>query len=273
MTATDIIDISVWGLLIAYGMFGAVAALAHLKQMGIGRDMVWAMVRMSVQLVAAGVILEYVFEVRAWYLVLAILIYFIIMASRIVFGRVGYRSPSLRRNITISIALGAGSVLSVFLLLITREDPLLDPRYAIPLGGMIIGNAMNGCALAYERFHASVQKEQRSIETLLGMGATYREASAPMVMESIKASFLPQILTMSAMGIVTLPGMMTGQILSGTLPLVAIKYQIAIMLAIVSSNAIVAYAILHLESRQVFNDRHQFLAERYQKSYKTQGKT
>jgi putative ABC transport system permease protein len=138
---------------------------------------------------------------------------------------------------------------------------------------MIFGGAMNGCALAYERFHSSVQKEQRRIETLLGMGATFREASAPMVRESVKAAFLPQILAMSAMGIVMLPGMMTGQILSGTMPFVAIRYQIAIMLALVSSNAAVAYAILHLESRQVFNDRHQFLADKYQKSYKTRGKT
>ena len=271
--ASEIIDISIWGLLIAYGLFAAVAALAQHKRMGIARDMAWSAVRMTIQLVAAGAILEYVFEVRTWYLVLAILVYFLLMSSRIVLGRVKYHSPTLQRNIVVAIGLGAGSVLAAFLLLVTSEGTVLDPRYAIPLGGMIFGGAMNGCALAYERFHSSVQKEQRRIETLLGMGATFREASAPMVRESVKAAFLPQILAMSAMGIVMLPGMMTGQILSGTMPFVAIRYQIAIMLALVSSNAAVAYAILHLESRQVFNDRHQFLADKYQKSYKTRGKT
>ncbi|MDD4281622.1 MAG: iron export ABC transporter permease subunit FetB [Candidatus Methanofastidiosa archaeon] len=270
--ATDIVDISLVGLVMTYTMYSVVVAAVHLRGMGIARDMVYGMVRMTVQLVAAGVVLEYVFSVDRWYLVVVILVYFLLMASRIVFRRVGGRSRALQRNVVAAIAAGGGTVLAVFMLFTTGHATILDPRYAIPLGGMIIGNAMSGCALAYERYHAAVQKGARQIETLLSMGATSGEASSAMVRESIKAAFLPQILTMTAMGLVMLPGMMTGQILSGTLPLVAIKYQVAIMLAIVSSNAVVATVIVMLESRQIFNRYHQFMAVPYEKSFKTKQK-
>lgn len=233
--------------------------------------MIISLVRMSVQLIAAGIVLQVVFGISAWYIVIGIVIYMLIMASHIVFSRVKARTPHLQRNILISVVFGSGSVLVFIVIAIVRQDPWYDPRYIIPLGGMIIGNAMNGCALAFERFHSSIQKEKKKILTLLALGATYQEATSSNFKEAFKASFLPQLITMSAMGIVTLPGMMTGQILSGTEPLVAIKYQISIMICIVSSNALVAYSILYLENKELFTPFHQLIpseSKNHEKSYK-----
>lgn len=246
------------GLVVAYALMGSVILLARLKHLSINRQIAISVIRMSLQLVGAGVVLEVVFDIDAWYVVVGILVFLFGMASRIVFSRLGVKSAHLQRNIVISIAVGSGSVLALFIIVIVGQDPWYDPRYMIPIAGMIIGNGMNGCALAFERFYSSLQKERMRILTMLSLGATASEATERYFSEAFRAAFLPQLITMTAMGIVTLPGMMTGQILSGTAPMTAIRYQIAIMMAIVSSNALVAYTILYLESRVFFNERHQF---------------
>jgi putative ABC transport system permease protein len=151
------------------------------------------------------------------------------------------------------------SILIFFIVVIVGQDPLYDPRYVIPLGGMIIGNSMNACAIAFERFHSLMKRDHRLILTMLSLGATGKEATATQFKEALKAAFLPILITMSATGMVVLPGMMTGQILSGTAPITAVRYQIAIMMGITSSNALVAYLILCLENKEFFNERHQFL--------------
>jgi putative ABC transport system permease protein len=122
---------------------------------------------------------------------------------------------------------------------------------------MIIGNSMNGASLAAERLASEIEDRREEIETAICLGATARQASETAVRNAFRAALIPTVNTMAAMGIVSLPGMMTGQILSGTEPIIAVRYQIAIMCAITGAVAITAYLIIILGYKQYFTDAHQ----------------
>ena len=255
--ATDIVDIPTARFIAGYCFILIVLALIRIKDIRLSRDLLISAARMTVQLFIMAFVLKMVFDLQLWYIVLAIELVIFLMASQIVFNRVKARTNNLMRNVFFALVAGAGTILLIFLVVVVGREPLYDPRYVIPLGGMIIGNAMNACAIAYERFHSSINRDKKLIMTLLSYGATYKESTAMQFREALKAAFLPILITMSATGIVALPGMMTGQILSGSDPLTAVEYQITIMLAITSSNALVAFLILHLQNKEFFNDLHQ----------------
>jgi putative ABC transport system permease protein len=141
--------------------------------------------------------------------------------------------------------------------LVVGYSPWYDPRYLIPLAGMIIGNSMNGASLAAERLSAELYERREEIEAALCLGATARQASESSVRLAFRAALMPTMNTMAAMGIVSLPGMMTGQILSGTEPIIAVRYQIAIMCAITGAVAITSFLILVQGYRRYFSAAHQ----------------
>jgi putative ABC transport system permease protein len=120
--------------------------------------------------------------------------------------------------------------------------------------GMILGNCMRGNILALERFYSSIRRNEKEFITYLLMGATLREAVTPYMRESIRPALAPQLSTMATLGIVSLPGMMTGQILGGTSPLIAIKYQLAVMIAIFTAIALSTFINIFVSMRIAFND-------------------
>ena len=117
-------------------------------------------------------------------------------------------------------------------------QPWWEPRYFIPLGGMVIGNSMNAIAIALERMLGEMRSRQNEIEMQLCLGADSIEASKEIVKNAMQAGMIPSINSMMAVGMVFIPGMMTGQILSGSDPLIAIKYQIVVMVMITGATAI-----------------------------------
>ena len=123
---------------------------------------------------------------------------------------------------------------------------------------------MNASALALERFYDSIQKRKKEIETLISFGATAGEASKDAFRKAYRSSLIPVLTNMTGMGIVFIPGMMTGQILGGSPPLIAIKYQIAIMAAILGSAAFTTYLILTMEHRFFFNKFHLIKEEMFE---------
>ena len=156
---------------------------------------------------------------------------------------------------------GCGGATFVFCGLVVRYSPWYDPRYLIPLAGMIIGNSMNGASLAAERLAAEIRERREEVETAICLGATARQASTTAVRLAFSAALMPTMNTMAAMGIVSIPGMMTGQILSGTEPIIAVRYQIAIMCAITGAVAITSYLIVLLGYRHYFTAAHQLREE------------
>jgi putative ABC transport system permease protein len=148
--------------------------------------------------------------------------------------------------------IGCGGMTFFFCTLVIGLEPWYDPRYLIPLAGMVIGNSMTGASLAAERLAAEFRERREEIETALCLGSSVKLAAEPAVSSAFRAALIPSVNAMAAMGLVFLPGMMTGQILSGTEPLIAVKYQIAIMCVITGSVALTTFMILRFGYRSYF---------------------
>ncbi len=247
-----IIDLSYLDLAVVYGLVLLVIGLARLRGIGQEKDMLIASLRMVVQLLALGYVLHLVFALESAAPVLLILVVMAAFSVQAVAARVKARMPNFYRVVGIAIFVGCGGATFFFCSLVIGLNPWYDPRYLIPLAGMIIGNSMTGASLAAERLAAEMKERRDEIETLLCLGASARQAAAEAVRNAYRAALIPSINAMAAMGIVFIPGMMTGQILSGTDPIIAVKYQIAIMCVITGSVAVTSLVILVLGYRGYF---------------------
>lgn len=250
----DVINLSLWQLGLAY--IFVIILLAIVRWRGLKREklILIASVRMTVQLMIMGYWLLYVFKNPSWWLssiMLAIMLGFAIWN---VYKRVPFQL-STRMQGLIAISIIGGSMLSalIFVVLIVGVRPWYEPQYLIPISGMIVGNSMTGITLALNRLYSDMSDKRDIIENSLMLGATPREATRPMINQSFETALLPTINTMLGMGIISLPGMMTGQILSGTLPTTAIRYQIGIMLAIMGSLSLTIITFLVLGCRLFFS--------------------
>jgi len=220
------------------------------------KDLIYSVVRMTLQLIIMGFVLNMVFNIKLPIIVMAIFLLMIFFATHTIVKRSNISFIGVYRILFIAMGFGCTPVIFFFLLMVVHNQPWYDPRYFIPLAGMIVGNSMNGSALALERFYDDVKTRRNEIETLISFGATSGEASRESFRKAYRSSLLPILTNMTGMGLVFLPGMMTGQILGGSSPLTAIKYQIAIMAAILCSVAITAFLILTLEYRHFFDKYH-----------------
>lgn len=215
-------------------------------KLGLGSEVLISVVRMSVQLFLVGIYLKYIFAINSLLLNILWIVVIMVVANLNILKKAGLAVKKLFWPSLAGVALGTLIVLGVFLFLVVRPTPLYDARYMIPLGGMLLGNCMNGNILSLERFYSGLRKNETTFLSYLLMGATLKEAVHPFMREAIRSSLAPTIATMMTIGIVSLPGMMTGQILGGSFPLVAIKYQIMIMIGIFASLVISMVASLYL---------------------------
>jgi putative ABC transport system permease protein len=169
------------------------------------------------------------------------------------------RYPGIWWNSVLSIWVSSWTVTAVALFAIVRVDPWYLPQYAIPLLGMILGNALNGVSLGLERLGEELTTRRDRVEVLLTLGAQRWEAARPAVREAVRTGMIPILNAMSVAGLVSLPGMMTGQLLAGVPPVEAVKYQIVIMFLIAAGTALGTVGVVLLSYRRLFNRRHQFL--------------
>jgi putative ABC transport system permease protein len=193
-----------------------------------------AAIRMVVQLTLVGLVLTTLFSVVSplWTGIAA-------LAMVLFAGHEAALRQERRLSSWWSYGLGTGCMMmssvlvTVFALMIAlRADPWYDPRYAIPLLGMILGNCMTGVGLGLNTLTTSLVSRRASVEAQLMLGATRQVAAAPVMREALRSALMPTINSMSATGVVSLPGMMTGQILGGVPPAEAVKYQILVMFLI-----------------------------------------
>jgi putative ABC transport system permease protein len=136
---------------------------------------------------------------------------------------------------------------------------IFNPQYTIPISGMIIGNAMTGVSLGLKTFNESIQANRARIDALMNLGVVPQKILTPFVNQSIETALLPTLNSMLGMGIISLPGMMTGQILSGTMPMIAILYQIAIIIAISAVTCLAVFSSLYYGSKTLYNKKNQFI--------------
>ncbi|MGD9017921.1 MAG: iron export ABC transporter permease subunit FetB [Desulfobacterales bacterium] len=225
-------DISVMRLAVLYGMLLVpVWALWRLK-IGLTRDILVSTIRMTVQLVFVGLYLKLIFQWNnIWVNGLWILI-MTVVANLSALDKAGLVLRRFFWPTVAGLAAGSFSVVAVFILVLIQPKPWYDARYLIPLTGMILGNCLSGNVIVMERFYSGIRRQETAFLTYLLLGANLREAIQPFLREAIRSALAPTLATMMTIGIVSLPGMMTGQILGGSFPVVAIKYQIVIMVGI-----------------------------------------
>jgi putative ABC transport system permease protein len=249
---STIIDLSLWDLLTVYSLLLMSLGLAHLLKAGQSKELFWSGLRMFLQLLLVGYVLHLVFALESALPVMLILVIMLGFAVQTIGARVQNKMPHFYRVVGTAILFGCGSMTFFFCTLVIGLEPWYDPRYLIPLAGMVIGNSMTGASLAAERLTAEFSERREEIEAALCLGSSVQLAAEPAVSSAFRAALIPSVNAMAAMGLVFLPGMMTGQILSGTEPLLAVKYQIAIMCVITGSVALTTFLILRLGYRSYF---------------------
>ncbi len=197
------------------------------------KEIAYATLRMLVQLILIGYALVYIFENDSWYIGVFLILIMISMSSYIVLRNIQNGTISSYFIIFFAIAVGGTINLVLVIEFVLELTPFYEPRYVIPIAGMIYANAMNAVSLAAERFEQEIKTQ------------TYRDA----IKVTFKASMIPKINSFLAVGIVSIPGMMTGQILSGVDPLIAVRYQIVVMAMILGSSGISVILYLKLYNR------------------------
>lgn len=256
LTAQDLAIASLLVILLAF--------LSFRLSLGISRKLLMAALRTTAQLLLIGVVLKLLFSnVHLGWVVLMSLI-MLLAAGRIVMERqerrfMGWWGYGVG---TLSMFLSSFVVTLITLLVILRPEPWYQPQYAIPLLGMMLGNTMNGVALALERLTSSVVQQRGVIEARLIQGHTWQEAIAVIRRDSMRVGMLPMLNAMAAAGVVSLPGMMTGQILAGAEPMEAVKYQILIMFIIASGTGFGTMGAVHFGARRLFDERERLRLDR-----------
>ncbi|WP_017325909.1 iron export ABC transporter permease subunit FetB [Synechococcus sp. PCC 7336] len=256
-------------LQIGYGQV-ALASLAILANLGLSiglrlgltQNFIVASVRMTVQLLLLGLALGAIFALDTPYPVLAVGLLMATLAGISAVNRTRRRFPGIYWDSLVSVIGSAGIVTGFMLLGVIQVDPWFDPQYFVPLLGMVLGNTLNSISLALDRFMEGVASQRDLVEAKLALGATRWEAAHSLIRESLRTATIPLMNSMMVMGVVSLPGMMTGQILAGATPVDAVRYQIAIVFAIASATALGALGVTLLAYRSLLNDRHQLCLDR-----------
>lgn len=237
-------------------------ALSAWLRLGLTRSLLVASARMVVQLLLVGLVLQYVFALEHPLPVVGIGLAMAGLAGIAAVNRTRRRFPGIYLNSVLSVLAASYVVTGAALLGIIDVEPWYRAQYAIPLLGMVLGNILNGVSLALDRFMEGAVRDRGLIEADLALGATRWEAAHPLVTASLHTGMIPTINSMMVMGVVSLPGMMTGQMLAGAAPESAVRYQIVIMFMIAAATAIGAFGAVTLAFRTLFTREHQLRIDR-----------
>lgn len=255
-----VINLQLWQMAAAYVFVIILLFIVRARGISREKEILISTVRMTIQLIFTGYVLVYLFDnINPLYTIIVIVV-MEIFAIYNIFKRTKMKlSKSLKKIIAISMLFGTLSSLIYFLLVVINISPWYDPRYFIPIAGMLIGNSMTGISLGVTRLIDGMHSQRHLIESALMLGATPKMAAKEIVDNAFDFAILPTVNSMVGMGIVFLPGMMTGQILSGTSPVTAIEYQIAIMLSILGSVALTVILFVQLGYKTFFNNENQLI--------------
>lgn len=235
--------------------------LSAVLQLGMGRRLLVASVRMVVQLLLLGQVLAWVFDAANGPAVLAMGLIMGVVAGLTAARRTSIRFPAAFLDAVLVIVTTGFLVTGLAVTGILRPRPWWDPQYAIPLLGMLLGNALTGVSLGLDRFLTGVLRERDRVEGLLALGATRWEAARDEIREALRVGLIPTVNSMLVMGIVSLPGMMTGQILAGADPADAVRYQIMIMFMIAATVAAATFGVTGLAYARLFTPDHRLRHE------------
>lgn len=262
-------NLDYWSLLAAAGLILVNGLISLTLKLGLERRLAIATLRTIVQLLAIGYVLGWFFRPKTpWIAVAALMLLMSLIAGIAAVRRVKWRYTGVWLNSIVAVLTSSWLVTTVALTVVISPSIWTNnlAQYSVPLLGMILGNTLNGISLGIDRLGEELAGKRDRVEMLLTLGATRWEAAREAVREAVRTGMIPIINSMMVVGIVSLPGMMTGQLLSGADPLIAVKYQIVIMFLIAAGTALGTIIAVLLGYLRLFNPRHQFRYERLSKT-------
>jgi putative ABC transport system permease protein len=246
--------IQFWGLVTGYGLLIIPLAILLWAKVPLVGKMLVGGVRMTVQLLLVGFYLQVVFDLNLPWLNTIWVLVMIGVADISIIRGAGFRIRRLALPLFVSLLIGIVIPLLYFLWGILRQPGLLEARFVIPIGGMILGNCLRANIIGIGRFYHTIRQSEKAFCQQLADGATLAEATRPHLQHTLQEALAPTLGTMATIGVVSLPGMMTGAILGGLDPMVAIRYQIAIMIAIFTGTSITILLGILFTRRAAFDD-------------------
>lgn len=256
LTYTDLMLASVFLLL-----NGVLSLWLHL---GLERKLAVAAIRMVVQLLLVGMLLKSLFSILSPWLTLLVAAFMVLFAGREIWARQEHKLSGIWGYGlgTGAMAFAGAGITLIALSSMIGADPWWTPRFALPLLGMVLGNTMTGVSLALDTLHTTIRRERASIEAQLLLGSDRWQALRPALRRALRAGFMPIINAMAATGVVSLPGMMTGQILSGVGPTEAVKYQLLVMFLIGGATGLGVLVASFGSAWRLTDERHRLRLER-----------
>ncbi len=242
-------------LLMASSLILITLFFSYWQKLKLEKEVLVSVIRAVIQLAAVGYLLEYIFGLENPIFTTLLLLFMICNAAY----NAAIRGKVIKNGFVISffsISCGTGITLTV---LVLSGAIQYEPYQVIPVSGMIIGNAMVALGLCYKQLSADFKDKREEVETKLSLGADIRLSSIEIIRGSIKTGMQPTIDSAKTLGIVALPGMMTGLILAGTPPMEAIKYQIMVTFMLLSTTSVSSFAACYLSYRSFFNSRKQLV--------------
>lgn len=260
----DLIRLSPWDLSLAGALVLALAVLSWRLELGVERRLIVAAVRSTLQLVLIGLVLKTLFDLSHPALVGGLALVMLSAASYEVMARQHrrFRGVWAIGIGALSMFLSSFTVTLMALIVVVQPHPWYAPQYLIPLLGMLLGNTMTGIAVSLENLTQNAWRERGAIEARLILGKDWNSAISDIRRDALRAGLIPIVNAMAAAGIVSLPGMMTGQILAGSPPLEAAKYQLLILFLIAAGTGFGAMAAVWIGSRRLFDERERLRLDR-----------
>ncbi len=249
----NVIAIGPLELALASGFLLVSGGLAFWFRLGLTRPLLVGAVRTYLQLSALGLVLRWIFQVDHPGWVVAALTVMMGVAGYTVLSRLGRKGRALVTGTYAGVILSGITVTFGVTALLIRVEPWYEARYVIPIAGMVVGNTMNGIAVAQERLFEGFRTQRGEVMLRLSLGATAWEASLPLIQAAFRAGMIPTLNSMATVGLVSIPGMMTGQVLAGVDPMVGASYQIVVMLMLSAATALGTIVSMTLSFRQVFD--------------------
>ena len=244
--SAGVIDLSLWQLALALLLVAAVAIVSIRQALGLERDLLLGSIRTIVQLYGVGLILAAVFAVARWYWVVLILVVMTGVATHAAVSRLPKPIPGAYGIAAVSLFVSTGATLAYVIGVVVQVRPWYEPQYIIPIAGMILGSSMTSAALAGDRLQGELRVRAAEVETRLALGFSGREAVQPLVRSALRAAMIP-----------VMNGMMTGQILAGSSPLLAIRYQIVVVFMQAAATALASLFFIRLIVDRYLTPAHQ----------------
>jgi putative ABC transport system permease protein len=259
---TEALPLSAGQVAMAAALVGLNGGLSLWLGLGLEKRLLVAAVRALVQLTVLGLLLVPVFQLAHPGLVALLVLGMVVLAAREALSRTSRRVPGILGTTLFSLLLGCGGTAVFGAWSVIGAEPWWTPQYAIPLVGMLLGNSLTGVSLGLDRCLESFDARRAVVEARLAFGATRWEAARPVVADALRVAMVPILHTMSAVGLVTIPGMMTGQILAGSDPILASRYQLVILFLIAASVALGSTVAVLVTTLRLFDGHHRLRTDR-----------